>query len=73
MPGWLVEGTHGFERVHDATGDLGGGLLFWVRATVALHHRLGAEHGDEAGPFIWRAAMDRHRRWLRERYGLRDA
>ena len=65
----LVEASHEVERVLDATGDVGAGILGWVRTTVRLHEELAAEHGEDAGGAIWRAAMDRHYAWLGRRYG----
>jgi hypothetical protein len=68
----LVAATYELERIHDATGDLGGEVLGWVRATVALRKRLVAERGEDLGGAIWRRAMDRHYRWLGTRYNLPD-
>ncbi len=63
----LVEAGRAIDR--DVLGD---SLLAFVRGTVALRKRLCAEHGAEAGAAIWSAAMDRHHRWMEQRYGLRD-
>ena len=68
--GELVEASLAWERSHAATGDLSAGMLPFVRHVVGLLHRLEAEHGDEAGGVIWRAAMHRHQRWQIARYGL---
>ena len=65
----LVEDSLAWERCYAESGDVGAGLLPWVRRTVALYHRLVAEHGEDAGGAIWRAAMDRHYAWLGRRYG----
>ena len=68
----LVTATLELERAHDATGDLGGALLAWVRSCVRLNGRLRAEHGEDDGGAIWTAAMDRHYAWHRARYSLLD-
>ena len=70
--GELVEDSLAWERSYAATGDLGDGILVWVRRTVALYHRLRAAHGEDVGGAIWSEAMDRHRRWQVARYNLPD-
>ena len=70
--GELVEASLAWERSHAATGDLGAGILPWVRRVVALDRRLMAEYGQEVGSAMWMEAMHRHHRWQIARYGLPD-
>ena len=67
----LVAASLACERA-EAEAGVGAGLLPFVRRVVALRDRLAAEHGEDLGPALWRAAMQRHRRWQVARYGLPD-
>ena len=65
----LVAASRAGERLVERTGAVGAGAMVLVRAMVHQLERLKAEHGEDAGGAIWRAAMDRHYAWLGRRYG----
>ena len=68
----LVEASLAWERSHAATGDDGAGIVPWVRRVADVDRRLQAAYGAEAGSDMWMEAMERHRLWQIERYGLPD-
>ncbi len=68
----LVDASLAWERSRAETGDIGAGILPWVRRVAGLDRRLQAAYGEEIGSAMWTAAMHRHRRWQIARYGLLD-